>query len=298
MMAARSAKAIRQATQSSHRALFSTQPNKPHKSQPFVDPTINLHPGELSDLPPNFHQHGSPGPLPNAPYSRHANDGRDAYWRPPWKNRAEIISAEDIANMPRVTFSEEFESMADGMIVLSWLGDAQASQMYQLYVDLMTAFVKKQEGNTVKEKEWGVLSAHTSHEYAVRVVAQKYNVSTSRAGGVIQLKHNEEQLKRDPEFEVDHKLQAHVDQKIRAKISEVYRSYGEVDPLEFVEDPIASTGLLGHEDMNGRAVERVSDLMDVDALVERKKREEKQNAIRKIQTHRYVEDVDLRYVRL
>jgi uncharacterized protein YoaH (UPF0181 family) len=68
--------------------------------------------------------------------------------------------------------------------------------------------------------------------------------------------------------------------------------------LEFVEDPIASTGLLGHEDMNGRAVERVSDLMDVDALVERKKREEKQNAIRKIQTHRYVEDVDLRYVRL
>ena len=46
-------------------------------------------------------------------------------------------------------------------------------------------------------------------------------------------------MKKDPTFVVDHKLQAHVDNTVRQQISEVYRSYGEVDPLEFVEDPIA-----------------------------------------------------------
>lgn len=269
---------------------------KPHP-QRFVDPSIELHPGELSDLPPNFHQFRGPGPLPEsmAKHSRHAGDGRDAYWRPPWKSRAEIISAEDLANMPKVTFSEEFESLADGMITLSWLTDAQASQMYQFYVDLMTAFVAKNK-ETVQDKDWGVLSAHTSHEYVVRVVAQKYNVTTSRAGGVIQLKHNEEQLKKDPNFEVDHKLQAHIDNKIRQNISEVYRSYGEKDPLEFVEDPIASAGLIGHEDTGAPGITKVSDLIDVDALIERTKRQEKQQAIRKMRTHMYVEDVDDRTV--
>ena len=270
-------------------------PNKPHP-QSFVDPNIELQLGELSDLPPNFHQNQKQGPHPEsrARYSRHAWDGRDSYWRPPWTSRAEIISAEDLANMPKVTFSEEFESMADGMITLSWLTDAQASQMYQFYVDLMTAFVakSKDKNKDPRDKEWGVLTANTSHEYVVRVVAQKYNVTTSRAAGVIQLKHNEEQLKKDPDFFVDHKLQAHVDNKIRQTISEVYRSYGEKDPLEFVEDPIASTGILGHEGTGSPGIEKVSDLIDVDALAERKRKQERAESIRRMRTHMYVEDVD------
>lgn len=291
---------LRPSSRFSSTATDPTPKNAKRHPQSFVDPSIELHPGELSDLPPNFHQHLKQGPLPEsmARHSRHARDGRDAYWRPPFKSRAEIISAEDFANMPRVTFSEEFESLQDGMITLGWLGDAQASQMYQFYVDLMTAFVaRSKDGNKkVQDKQWGVLSAHTSHEYVVRVVAQKYNVTTSRAAGVIQLKHNEEQLKKDPNYKVDHKLQAHVDNKIRQNISEVYRSYGEKDPLEFVEDPIASTGMLGHGDMGSPGVEKVSDLIDVDALVERTKRQEKQDAIRRMRTHMYVEDVDDRTV--
>jgi len=197
-----------------------------------------------------------------------------------------------------VTFSENFESLQDGMITLSWLTDNDASLMYQLYVNLMTAFVAKNEGargrdgSAVKEEEWGVLSANTSHEYVVRVVAQKFNVTTSRAAGVIQLKHNEEQLKKDPNFKVDHKLQAHVDNMIRQQISEVYRSYGEKDPLGFVEDPIASTGIIGHEDVGSPAITSASDLIDIDAMVEQKKKEEKQEAIRKMRNHIYVEDVD------
>jgi hypothetical protein len=80
-------------------------------------------------------------------------------------------------------------------------------------------------------------------------------------------------------------LQEYVDQTVRQQISEVYRSYGEKDPLGFVEDPIASTGIIGHEDVGSPGITKVSDLIDVDALVERKKREEKQEAIRKMRTH-------------
>ena len=217
--------------------------------------------------------------------------------------------------MPRVTFSEELESLADGMITLGWMGDGTAGQMYKLYVDLMTTFAAKgrsgkedtksaasaaetnaddtsTDGDKVKNQQWNILTAHTSHEYIIRVIAQKYNVSTSRAAGIIQLKHNEEQLKKDPNFKVDHKLQAHVDNTIRQQISEVYRSYGETDPLEFIEDPIASTGMLGHEDTGSQGVEAASDLVDVDALMIRKRKEEKQAAIRKMQRHRFIEDID------
>ena len=211
--------------------------------------------------------------------------------------------------MPRVTFSEEFESLADGMITLGWTTDATASQMYKFYVDLMTSKLGKQKESEVTksdaaatdadtdtdnplDQEWKILSAHTSHEYVIRIIAQKYQVSTSRAAGIIQLKHNEEQLKKDPTFVVDHKLQAHVDNTVRQQISEVYRSYGEVDPLEFVEDPIASTGILGHEDTGSQSVVAASDLVDVDSLMAKKRREEKRDAVKKMRSHRFIEDID------
>jgi hypothetical protein len=70
---------------------------------------------------------------------RHDNDGRDSYWRPPWKNpRAEIVTAEDFANRPRVNFSESFLTMQDGMVVLSWMPQEDKDGMYGLYLDMMT----------------------------------------------------------------------------------------------------------------------------------------------------------------
>ena len=134
---------------------------------------------------------------------RHANDGRNSYWRPPWReSRAEIISAEDFANRPRVTFSESFLTMHDAMAVLSWQSQEEKDGMYKLYIDMMMSIAD--QGKDVKNEDWGVLSTNTSHEYIVRVVAQRYNVTTSRAAGVIQLQHNEEQLKKDPNFKVQH----------------------------------------------------------------------------------------------
>ena len=81
---------------------------------------------------------------------------------------------------------------------------------------------KSRTRDDVAIENWGALSANTFHEYVVRVVAQKYNVTTSRAAGVIQLQHNEEQLKKDPTFEVNHALQACMDEKIHENIWETY----------------------------------------------------------------------------
>mmetsp|Transcript_26154 Transcript_26154/g.53055 ORF Transcript_26154/g.53055 Transcript_26154/m.53055 type:complete len:540 (+) Transcript_26154:40-1659(+) len=269
--------------------------NKPR--QHFVQSDIELSPGE--PLPPSFHQHHRPGPSPrsHAKFSRHANDGRDAYWRPPWKNRAEIISAQDFANRPRVTFSEGFESMHDAMVVLGWLGEEDRMGMYRLYLEMMAAMAgsgKKGMGME-KAKEHAknaIRSTNTSHEYVIRVVAQKYNVSTSRAAGVIQLQHDEEQLKKDPTFKVRHDVQALVDATVRDTIREVYQAHGEVDPLQFVEDPLAATDLLGREDSDSAGIQRTSELIDVDALFKQTKSNEEEDARLKIKNHLYVEDVD------
>jgi len=270
-------------------------PRKRHP-QSFVSSDIHLELGELeTELPPGYHQElhrRDRGPKKH----RHANDGKGAYWRPPWKNpRAEIISAQDFANRPRVSFSESFASMHDAMLVLSWMGQDDKNGMYGLYLDLMTSVAAGQnKDKDVKKESWGVLSTKTSHEYVVRVVAQKYNVTTSRAAGVIQLQHNEEQLKKDPDFNVDHALQAHVDETIRENIRGVYKSYGEKDPLQFVEDPAASTGAIQREDTGSPSFVRASELTDVNALMKKTRMNEIDDAKFRIANHLYVEDVDER----
>ena len=260
--------------------------------QSFVTDEVPLEDGELSDLPPFFHQNLRRGPSPpsHAKYSRHENDGRDAYWRPPWKSRADIISAEDFANRPRVSFSEHFASLHDAMATLSWMTQNEKDGIYKMYLDLMTVMAEK--GGDPKKDSWGVLSTNTSHEYVVRVIAQHYNITTSRAAGVIQLQHNEEQLNKDPNFKIRHDVQAFVDAKVRENHREVYQSYGEKDPLTFVEDPVASTGFLSREDVGSSAVLAASDLVDIDALFKKVKRMEKDEASMRIKNHIYVEDVD------
>ncbi|KAL3815320.1 hypothetical protein ACHAXA_010002 [Cyclostephanos tholiformis] len=275
-------------------------PSPPRRRHPqsFVQPDIDLDLGELeTELPPGLHQRMGRG----LGSDRHANDGRDSYWRPPWRNpRAEIVTAEDFANRPRVTFSESFLTMQDGMVVLSWMSQEDKDGMYGLYLDMMTTIAGGGGGGKSRSREdvandgWGILSANTSHEYVVRVVAQKYNVTTSRAGGVIQLQHNEEQLKKDPTFDVNYALQAHMDDKMREYIREVYNSYGEKDPLQFVEDPIASTGRIGREDTGSDIFVTASELADVDALLRTTKMREIEEARMRIANHMYVEDVDER----
>ena len=276
-----------------HLSSTASEPATKKHPQSFVQSDIDLELGELeTELPPGYHQRqgirlGS---------DTHDGDGRASYWRPPWRNpRAEILTAEDFANRPRVNFSESFLTLKDAMAVLTWMGQDDKDGMYGLYVDMMTTIAgrnKKNQTADVKNSDWGVLSAHTSHEYVVRVVAQKYNVTTSRAAGVIQLQHNEEQLKKDPDFEVNHALQARMDEKMREYIRDVYQSYGEMDPLQFVEDPIVSTGRLSREDTGSDIMVTASELADVDAIMKQTRMRELDEARVRIANHIYVEDVD------
>jgi hypothetical protein len=72
------------------------------------------------------------------------------------------MSADDYANRPTVGLSGEFETMQDAMVVLSYLNDATQKEIYSLYLSMMLS----------TEKEHG----RTSHEYVMRVIAQKYNI--------------------------------------------------------------------------------------------------------------------------
>jgi hypothetical protein len=65
------------------------------------------------------------------------------------------------------------------------------------------------------------------------------NVTTSRAAGVIQLQH-----KKDPTFEVNHARQARMDEKIHVHPGDIL-NYSKKDPLQLVEDLLASTGRIG-----------------------------------------------------
>ena len=109
---------------------------------------------------------------------------------------------------------------------------------------------------------------------------------------MIQLQHNEEQLKKDPNLHVNNALQAHVDATVRENIKGFYRDYGEKDPLQFVEDPIASTGDMARVDLDSPVFLGASELTDVDALFKKTRKQEIQEARVRIASHFYVEDVD------
>jgi len=211
---------------------------------------------------------------------------RDPLFRPPWKAKAKIISAEDFAARPTVSFEEEFSTLAEGMIVLSWLTEDQRQAIYQMYLDTMIQMAADTEANHI-----------TSHEYVVRVIGQKFNISYDRVAAIVQLAHNEEQIKKEGKQELHVKAQEYVDAKVREHIQNVYQVYGEVDPKEFVEDPLGSTpAYLGRGrnsvQINPKDTIAVDDLYDVDALTQQTILREKDEAQSVLDSKVYLEDVD------
>ena len=69
------------------------------------------------------------------------------------------------------------------------------------------------------------------------------------------------------------------------KIRETYQSYGEKDPLQFVEDPLASTGRIGREDTGSGILVTASELADVDALLSTTRMRELDEARVRIANH-------------
>eukprot|EP00560_Eucampia_antarctica_P006217 CAMPEP_0197828374 /NCGR_PEP_ID=MMETSP1437-20131217/4949_1 /TAXON_ID=49252 ORGANISM="Eucampia antarctica, Strain CCMP1452" /NCGR_SAMPLE_ID=MMETSP1437 /ASSEMBLY_ACC=CAM_ASM_001096 /LENGTH=424 /DNA_ID=CAMNT_0043429555 /DNA_START=14 /DNA_END=1288 /DNA_ORIENTATION=- len=198
-----------------------------------------------------------------------------------WKNRAMVMSAEDFENRPKAGFEEEFSSMYDAMSVLSWLNDKDKHKIYDLYLELM---------RTMADRHSNI----TSHEYVIRVVAQKFNISKNRAAAVIAQSHEEERLKASGQtLHVD--AQQYVDAKIQQHIAAAYSTYNEADPnpdpnVTFIEDPNFGGITTSQEDENQPT--EIRDLVDVDQMTSKAKLRLQEEAQIAISNRIYAEDVD------
>ena len=192
-----------------------------------------------------------------------------------------ILSAEDFAERPRVGFDEEFNSLGDAMVILSWMDASDHAKIYDTYLQVMS------ESPTV-----------TSHEYVMRVLAQKFNITAQRAAAVVELAHREEQLRKAGK-KIYYGAQAYADAKIREHISKAYSEYEETDPGEFVEDPVGVTGIPSAEYATGTFVS-IRDELDVDAITKATLIREEAGGRLKIDGHIYREDTDenLQFVKL
>lgn len=205
--------------------------------------------------------------------------------RPPIKHRARVISAEDFANRPKVSFNEEFDSLHDAGVVLSWLCQADRDDMYQTYLDTMERMVNSEKNRV------------TSHEYVMQAIAQKFNVGADTVGAVVELAHAEDQQRRlHPEREIHHDVQDYVDRKIAEHIKNAYSEYDEPTPqAPYVEDH-AEYDLhpLSHQ------VETVDDTVDVERKLLELERKDAELMQKMIDDKVYTEDRDdnLRNVKL
>jgi hypothetical protein len=198
---------------------------------------------------------------------------KNPLYRPKWKSRARVISDEDFANRPTVGLTSEFESLQDAMVTLSWLDSGEQKQIYQLYLELLKHSHDKHKV--------------TSHEYIMRVIAQKYNITAERVAGIVQLQHNEEQYKRDPDRKLLVEAAEYMDRAIREEILDAYRTFNQKMPDEFVEDPI---GVVGRQE--SKRWEVAEDLYDVEQIMQDTLVREEREARLLIDGHVYVEDVD------
>ena len=202
---------------------------------------------------------------------------KDPLYRPKYRSNAKIISAEDYANRPMVMFEEEFETYADGMVTLGWIDMEQSRQIYNLYVSLMTS---------AKEKH-----GRTSHEYVTKLIAQRHNIAPFRAAAIIQLQHNEEQMRRTrPELLAESQARYAEDQ-IKKNIADAYRSERSEPPRHFVEDPVGGHGR-GEHDETSSWWHRAEDVFDLQDKLDRANVRDEERARMIIDNHTYIEDVD------
>lgn len=128
----------------------------------------------------------------------------------------------------------------------------------------------------------------TSHEYVMRVIAEKFNLTPSRVAAIVQNCHDEEQIAKEGGY-VNEKMAKYVDAKIKEHINNAYLAYGEVSPNEYVESPVGAADI--SQESSSEFV-RVEDLYDVDELTNQAILREKGEAQLLIDEKIYIEDVD------
>jgi len=210
---------------------------------------------------------------------------KDPYHRPK-APRNKLISAEDFANRPPVGFDYEFSTYEDSMITLSWLDTKTCKQIYSTYVDMMVRHQTEHPGRT-------------SHEYVCRVLAQRFQITTWRAAGVVQLEHAEEQMRRNnPELLCEEQAQW-AEETITKNISDAYKSERSFPPNRghggqyqpFVEDPVGLHGL-GEADEISTSWVSTDDIYDLEAKLHQANTRDDELAQVMIDEHVYKEDVD------
>jgi hypothetical protein len=196
-------------------------------------------------------------------------------YRPKFRSSAKVISGDDFANRPAVGISEDFENFQDALVTLSWLDQNEQKLVYQLYLDLMVSAEATSGGRT-------------SHEYVMRVIAQKFNITAERVAAVVQLQHNEQQmLLENPDIELCTELADQMDKLIKDEINDAYQTFNLKKPESFVEDPV------GTADLKPRKKWVIADdVFDVDQMAEDAILREERDARLIIDGHVYIEDVD------
>ena len=192
--------------------------------------------------------------------------------QPRWKSKAKVISAEDFENRPRAGFGDEFDSLYDARVVVSWLDEKMAKGIYGEYCTLMEGMQKSE--------------AVTSHEYVVHVIAQKYNIRAARVAAVVALQHEEEQIRAKGEVELFDDVQAYVDKKAKEHIKAAYEHYEEVAPGVFTEQPYTDL-----KDFSSKMTP-VDDVHDIDTLYKKTQEKELIKAQEAMDKRMYTVDVD------
>eukprot|EP00529_Nitzschia_sp_RCC80_P011816 CAMPEP_0113458718 /NCGR_PEP_ID=MMETSP0014_2-20120614/10068_1 /TAXON_ID=2857 /ORGANISM="Nitzschia sp." /LENGTH=578 /DNA_ID=CAMNT_0000350253 /DNA_START=21 /DNA_END=1757 /DNA_ORIENTATION=+ /assembly_acc=CAM_ASM_000159 len=287
-------------------SFFSTMPPKSEQD------------GDSEDLDADGHSHPTRQPFVTAKLEpgEWDMDRTDPYFRPKPPQRSRMISAEDFANRPPVGFDNEFSTYHDSMIALSWLDTKTCRHIYQRYVDMMihassdtTGSGKGDAAGAGSNNKNSSGNSRTSHEYVIRVLAERYRITPLRAAGVVQLQHNEEQMRwHRPELLCD--SQAHnAEEMILQNISDAYRAErtdqpgtvragggaggrGPVTVLQpFVEDPAGIHGR-GEPDEISRTFVSTDDIYDMDMKLEEANQRDAERARILLDEHVYREDVD------
>lgn len=196
-------------------------------------------------------------------------------YRPKFTGTPRVISADDFARRPSVGFTGEFNSLEDGMVILSWLDDSQQKKIYDMYINLLLQSEKNNE--------------KTSHEYAIRKIASQVRLTEERVAAVVQLQHNEQQMKQEG-LQLNEELSQYMDKAIHEEIKAAYsiqrgKFATKTPPKSFVEDPVGVAGL-----KDTKRYVAIDDLIQFDENAENKAEMERAREI--IDSHRYIEDDD------
>jgi len=195
-------------------------------------------------------------------------------YRPKFRSTAKILHADDFANRPKVGFSGEFENYHDAMVTLSHMGQSEQKEIYEAYHNLMISTETQAAGRT-------------SHEYAMRVLAQKFHITAERVAAVVLLQHNEQQLLAKG-VELCDDVADVMDQKVRSQIKEAYSTTGEKPPSQFCEDPVGVDG----SSRPSKKYTVADDLLDLETMTEAMQVRERDRARLIIDGHVYKEDLD------